>query len=457
MVRGIVGEIRSKLFVKGTFIQNISWTMSGNVVIIATQLIFSPILTRIYGPEAYGSFTLFNAIAVNISNVACLQYDKALILPKSDREFNALLRLCLICIATIVLLMCIAVVFIPKILTEGLGMPNKPLLLFGLPILVAILSLIQISNSWILRKRYFKDVIIYGTSTTVGTRLFNLAYGIMSKGAIVGIALGEVLGKAASVFINYFIVLKKEVIHLYPFPAARMEIKAVAKQYQKFPLFDMPATWLNVLSGQLPVYLFGRFAGVGFLGFWGLATSLLEMPVRLLAYSLSSVFTAKATELEHESQLQAIGPMLQKLYWTLLLLSIIPFAFLVFWSKDIFMWIFGMRWEAAGQLAAVLAMYTCSRMVVDPFLGIYRVMQKQHRLLLFQIVSVIFRSCLVIVLIKFNLSPIQVIGWFAFSGGLMNVLQLADLCILSRLQVLQSASMLVVLFVLQFLPFKLLI
>ena len=52
---------------KGSFIQNVSIVFSGNAASLFLQLIFAPIICRIYGPEAYGEFAYFNEIITSSS------------------------------------------------------------------------------------------------------------------------------------------------------------------------------------------------------------------------------------------------------------------------------------------------------------------------------------------------------------------------------------------------------
>lgn len=442
MLKEAFGEIRNKIFVKGSFVQNMGWSMSGNVIVIASQLIFAPILTRVYGPEAYGSFALLNAVAINISSISALYYDKALILPKNDQDLISLLRLCAYCILGISAIALLVVIFIPRLLTKGLGLPNAPQFLYGLVFFIIVLSFLQVATSWILRNRYFKDAMIYNAPVTVGTRLFNLGYGVITKGGLIGLAFGEILGKTVVTILYYYYILKKDIVKLYPFSTTSSEIKKVAREYRKFPLYDMPANWLSILGVQLPLFFLGTYAGIKFLGFFGLASSLLELPVRLLGYSIMSAFTAKAAELHLNNETDRIGNLIRKLFWTLFVLCIVPFLLLVFTAPALFTFVFSAKWLMAGKIAAVMAMATFSNMVVDPFTGIFRITQQQNKVFILQLVGLIIKALLLIVLVKLQIDPLVILGWYAIVNGLINVGVLAQKCIIVKIPFPQMAVML---------------
>jgi O-antigen/teichoic acid export membrane protein len=449
MVKSIISEIREKLFLKGSFVQNMGWTMSGNGIIILSQLIFSPILTRIYGPAAYGSFSLFNAIALNISSISCLQYDKAIILPKSEVVFKALMRLCIYSIVAVFLLVSVFVIAAPNLLTKGLGLPDTPFFLYGLPFFVLILSFLQLSQSWILRNSYFKAAAIYSTPILVGMRVFNIGYGLISKGAIIGISLGEFLGKFLSLIINVRVVLKRDFKNSYPFKVEKSKIVDALKVYKKFPLFDLPATWLNLFTGQLPLYFLGGFVGIGFLGFYGLASSLLEMPIRLLSYSMVSVLTVKVADLQKSEQEDRIASIIEKLFWTLLMLVTVPFVIVVLLGPSLFTWFFGTKWLVAGQLAAVLSMYACTRLIVEPFTGIYRVFHKQQRQLVIQIISLLAQAIILVFLVQSKTNPVHIIGWYAVAASILRVYLLLDVCKVVRMSISKSVIFCLILSLMQ--------
>lgn len=60
------------------FVKPVLVLIGGGAIAQAIPLALGPLLTRLYTPERFGHYTLFAAIAVNCSVVACWRYEYAL-------------------------------------------------------------------------------------------------------------------------------------------------------------------------------------------------------------------------------------------------------------------------------------------------------------------------------------------------------------------------------------------
>ncbi len=60
---------------------------SGYFFSFAIQLVLTPVIARLYTPEAYGTFATLNALVMNLSLVLTLGYIDAFQLPKSEKDF----------------------------------------------------------------------------------------------------------------------------------------------------------------------------------------------------------------------------------------------------------------------------------------------------------------------------------------------------------------------------------
>lgn len=61
----------------------------------------SPILTRLYSPEAFGFLAIFISITSIVGVIACMRYELAIMLLKSDEKAANLLALCLLSVVAI--------------------------------------------------------------------------------------------------------------------------------------------------------------------------------------------------------------------------------------------------------------------------------------------------------------------------------------------------------------------
>ncbi len=70
---------------KGSFLHNIAVLATGTALAQIIPLLASPILTRLYSPEAFGLFAVFIAIIMSISPAVMGSYELAIVLPKRDK------------------------------------------------------------------------------------------------------------------------------------------------------------------------------------------------------------------------------------------------------------------------------------------------------------------------------------------------------------------------------------
>ena len=92
-------RIRSKP--NSPFASDILKLVSGTAFAQIITILASPILTRLYSPEAFGFLAIFISITSIIGVIACMRYELAIMLPKSDEKAANLLALCLLSVVAI--------------------------------------------------------------------------------------------------------------------------------------------------------------------------------------------------------------------------------------------------------------------------------------------------------------------------------------------------------------------
>ena len=79
------------------YLQNISIVAAGSIFAQLVGVILAPIISRLYGPDAFGEFSLFLSIVTILEVVVCLKYDMAIVLPQDDETAGKLFWLSLLC------------------------------------------------------------------------------------------------------------------------------------------------------------------------------------------------------------------------------------------------------------------------------------------------------------------------------------------------------------------------
>ena len=89
---------------KTSFAGDVLKLVSGTTIAQLIGILASPILTRLYAPEAFGALALFTSITSILGVIACLRYELAIMLPESDEDAANLLGVSLLSALLIALL-----------------------------------------------------------------------------------------------------------------------------------------------------------------------------------------------------------------------------------------------------------------------------------------------------------------------------------------------------------------
>lgn len=367
----------------GSFAQNFSFTFSGNVFGIVLSLIFAPIMSRIYPPESYGTFAVYTAIIGNIGAFSLLNYNIAFLIPKDEEKFHNLLR-----ITFALTLIFSALVFITTILfsykiIELFNLKNIGSFIYLLGPVLLLAGTGAILGQWLTRLKEFKKITVVNSSTNLVTRILTISLGYFSKGNVYGFIIGDFLGKALTDLLllnrQLWITIKSLIVKF-----KLNEVINTAKEFKKYPLFVLPGEYINMFSGQMPIYLISIYFGNKELGYFAFASSMLGMPMGLLAGAVRPVFFQKATSVYNEDN-KRLGEITSDLFKYLFVIGIIPFSVLTVFGDVIFAFVFGSQWTQAGIFAGILGYYYIFQLISSPISSILWVLKKEKAFFLFQV------------------------------------------------------------------------
>ncbi|UUZ54928.1 oligosaccharide flippase family protein [Massilia sp. H-1] len=116
-------------------------------------------------------------------------------------------------------------------------------------------------------------------------------------------------------------------------------------RHRAFWRFSLPSNLLNVLVGQLPLFMIGARYGALAAGLFALTQRVLSAPVALLASSVLEVFKRQSVQ-----DFQTHGNCRDAYLYTfkaLVVLGIGPSLVLLLFSPQLFAWVFGQTWRPA--------------------------------------------------------------------------------------------------------------
>jgi O-antigen/teichoic acid export membrane protein len=412
----------------GSFAQSYAIVLSGTGINILVQILITPIITRIYGPEAYGTYSIFNALATNIAMIATLRFPQALLLPPQERDFHILMRVTLV--SALVTSGITFIVFYSPFL-KLLGAEKLVDYYFLVPAMVLLIALNQIFGQWQYRLNKFKKSVAIDTSILVGVRIFNLSYGLMATRNTIGLLLGDMLGKMVGLIFSWKLIIKEQIRYLFS-PVSFQDFWRLVKEYQHYPIYNLPGVWATLLSEQLVVFFVSSQYGLPTLGVLSLAISMLDLPKRLFAYTVTSVFFKKAVGV-YKSSLEELQTLVLRVMYGLLAVCILPYGLVTAFGSELFSFVFGQDWLLSGKLAQYIAVYCVFELLYISLDSVYYVLRKEKRLFVFQVATFMLRFGVMFASLQLSLPLEQCILALTIANSILYLSHLGYILHLLRL------------------------
>src|SRR5690606_8074970 len=116
----------------------------------AVTMAFSPVISRIYSPEAFGVLGTFMALLNIFAPVGAFAYPVAIVLPKSDKDARGLAKLSvLLSLISTAFLSCI-VIFFGVHISRAFGLESISNYLLLVPVSMFFASLVQVMQNFLI-------------------------------------------------------------------------------------------------------------------------------------------------------------------------------------------------------------------------------------------------------------------------------------------------------------------
>ncbi len=410
---------RIKLLSKNRFLRNIAIAATGTAGAQAITMAFSPIITRLYGPEIFGIVGSFLAVIAVLTPMVALTYPIAIILPEDDDDARGLAKLSmLITIISSALAGLIINHFNERILSLfGINELNGYLMLLPLAMLFA--GFHQIVEQWVIRKKSYrmgaKVAIVQSLIINSSKAGFGLIYSTATPLIILSTFSSLLYGAMLAFGINLENKISKA-----PTNRKKIGLLALAKKFKDFPIFRAPEVTLNAASQGLAVLMLAAFFGPASAGFYTLGRTVLAMPAALLGKSIGDVFYPRLAEATHKNE--DITKLVMQATKGLALVGIVPFGLVIAFGPWLFSLVFGSEWQTSGDYARWLSVWLFFGFINTPSIKALPVINAQFFLLFSSTLMLVARAAaLALGYYYFNSDIIAVIA-FSISGALLNLL-----------------------------------
>jgi teichuronic acid exporter len=332
---------------------------SGTLIAQVIGLVLAPILTRLYTPEVMGEFSVYFRIVTFIGTVATARYELSIPLPKSDFHSFQIYRMSLRIALITTLITCLGV-FIYLIFNE-LTLES---LFMGVTVVAGIFFLVffNLGTSWAIRIKAFRHISFSKIANSGVMNLLRVGFGFFAPNVfslivsfVVSFAIGSIF------FLKDFMSNAKLPVNR----ASSKKMRVLSKIYIDFPRVNLPHALTDTARDVILAMLVVEYFSTEVYGSFDHSLRMLRLPLILIGAAIGQVFYNKATELKN--QYKPMLPFVNKTFFVLSCLSLLPFMLIFFWGKPIFTFVFGSDWALSGQISEVIAPWLMLNFIASPF------------------------------------------------------------------------------------------
>ena len=379
-------------------------TLASQVLLLGSL----PLITRLFGPEQFGIYTLFVGALAVAGVFVGLRYESAAVVAESDREAAVLV--------VVVLLSGVAMALLTLLVATVLqvGWPRRTAEL-GVSGLGAALALALVATAvqrsvvaWGTRRGWYRLLglsqlafnILMIAGQLAGALIFAASARTLAWGHAVALALSSSVA-FAFVFAGQHRLLRRGL--------GRRRLVTLGKRFQRFPAFMILYGLMSTVRERATQFMLGGVAGTSVLGQFALAWRVTSAPNSLLYAALGPAFFGAAARGSREGNEQ-LAVQLVRLSAVLLVPA---FVFLAVEAPTLAAWMFGDEWSASGRMIMLLAIPMLTLAATGWLDRLFDVYQQQPAALALEAGFTALAVAAVAVGLKVDPSGIAAIGVFA--------------------------------------------
>jgi O-antigen/teichoic acid export membrane protein len=373
-------------FSRQPFVRNVAIIAGGTAASQVVVLLFAPLITRLYGPEAYGLQAVFAAIVVLASTVSALSYPVAIVLPKSDADAFGLVRLSLWLGLGVSILAALFLHFYGVRILAFVDASDIAPFIYLIPFAMFISVIGATTSQWTIRQRFFSLTAQAGVTSTLLINTLKTGLGFIAPSAAI-LIVTNVFGNLLLSTLLLLGIRKRR-------PLAKNEgiglggnhaTWKIAKRYRDFPTWRTPQNLINAFSANLPILMLVRYVGPAAVGYYAIANAVLSVPSSLVGGSVAQVFYPKVNEAFQRGE--DVRRLIIKATIGLIAIGFVPLAIIIGFGPKLFSLVFGEAWAQSGVYAQWLSVWLFFQYVNRPAVAAIPVLGLQRGLLIYELFS----------------------------------------------------------------------
>ena len=223
---------------------------SGAVIAKVITLLTYPIITRIYSPEEFGTFSLFTSIVIILAPISMLKYNVAIVTAHNDTDSKNLFIFSVLVSFLFSMIILFSFFFGEEFFKNILDAHKLNFWWYVIPLCVFITSLSDVIDRYLNR---FKNYLLMSKTSIIRSLSFSIL--ALTTGYIgltyLGLFFAHILALCISIIFVIIIInpsLKINYLKIYK------DFSNLSKKYVRFPKYDLIATLLNNLTTLMPIF-----------------------------------------------------------------------------------------------------------------------------------------------------------------------------------------------------------
>ena len=356
----------------------VAGVFTGSVIAQSIPVLGALLIARLYTPDAFGLFSAWLGLVVLLSVLLTGRYEMALVIEEDGPARQRATWATLFITLAMAVLAAVATGLVKLVFPGILEMYDTMLLLLWAPAALTMAGC-NIWQSLAAAEGEYRKLTQMRIALAGLVTIFQVVGGIWSSSPVM-LAFAQFVGGVFALGLSIYWLPPARIENPFCKPG---EMLAFLKRRQRFPLYSLPADFINTSAAYLPVLILAHRFGADVAGYLALTMRVLGAPVGLLGHAVLDVFkrhAAKAFRQRGECRVEYVK--------NLKVLSVSALLFTVatlLLSEWLFRVAFGETWSQAGTMAIWLLPIFALGFVASPLSYIVYIAEKQHLDLFWQI------------------------------------------------------------------------
>lgn len=400
------------------FFKNILILLSGNAIGQVINILVSPIISRIFTPEAFGVFGVFTSLISILTNTSSLKLEVALPILEDEQEFKELLWVSLFVNIVFSCVVGIILKFLPYSIYQKFDSESLIGYIWLVPVSLMLTGMFRILNCAVVRYKAFKAMSYSYINQIIVKNVVQIGLGYWNPTGVVLIT-GTVLNQATGMSNLFRVLWKRKILKWDTIWFKRINYHL--KKHIDYIIFGTPSGLVNAVGLYLPIPLVIFYYGSKEAGLLSFCITLISLPMRTVGSAVSQAYVGECAEMLRNKK-KGLTKLYVSLIKRLSALVFIPICLVLFFGKDMFRLFFGEEWTEAGHFAQILSLPFAMQFISSPLSQILNLLRQQKLQLIWDLIRMVAVVVSLSLPAIIKMDVITTLGYYSVASTLCYIL-----------------------------------